>query len=331
MIRNAWYVAAAGAALGKKPLARQVLGEPVVLYRGPDGRAVALPDRCSHRHAPLSMGRVENGCLVCPYHGWRFEESGRCAGIPALDPAAPVPPAAHLAAYPVREHAGYVWVFVGDQPPGPLPWAFDELGRQGAVASRLEAVIEAPYADCVENFVDTTHTAYIHGGLFRAPDPKPAFQTVRAGADGVTIDYEESTDKQGSFLSKLLVKDGVSHQDRFVLPSIVRVAYGFGPKRRVTGYQILTPETAGRTRVFTLTIAELGLVSPLFALGAPLVGKAILGQDRRILEAQAPRRGPGGVSVPADAGNQWIRAAISRAEAGEPPAPEKTARIAYRL
>ena len=215
--------------------------------------------------------------------------------------------------------------------PGPLPWDFPELERPGVKVSRLEAVVEAPYADCIENFVDTTHTAYIHGGLFRSPDPKPAFQSVKTAPDGVTIDYEESTDKKGSFLSSLLVKDGISHQDRFILPAIVRVAYGFGAGRGVTGFQFLTPETATRTRLFALTIAELGWLGPLFSLAVPLVGKTIMEQDRRILEAQAPRRLPGGVSVPADAGVQWIRAAIARAEAGEPPAPEKTARIAYRL
>lgn len=331
MIRNAWYPVAACGDLGRKPLARMLLGEPLVLFRTPEGTAVALPDRCSHRHAPLSAGRLEGGCVVCPYHGWRFDGAGRCASIPALEPGTPVPPAAHLEPHPVAEKAGYVWVFMGDQAPGPLPWAFPELERPGVKVSRLEAVIEAPYADCVENFIDTTHTAYIHGGLFRSPDPKPAFQSVKATASGVTIDYEESTDKKGSFLSGLLVKDGITHQDRFILPAIVRVAYGFGPDRGVTGFQFLTPETASRTRLFALTIAELGALGPLFTLGVPFVGKAIMEQDRRILEAQAPRRQPGGVSVPADAGIQWIRQAIARAEAGEPPAPEKTARVAYRL
>ncbi|MGE3175819.1 MAG: Rieske 2Fe-2S domain-containing protein, partial [Planctomycetota bacterium] len=64
-VRNAWYVACWAADLGAAPLARIIVDEPVVLYRGAGGRPVALEDRCCHRSLPLSLGRVEGAHIRC--------------------------------------------------------------------------------------------------------------------------------------------------------------------------------------------------------------------------------------------------------------------------
>jgi phenylpropionate dioxygenase-like ring-hydroxylating dioxygenase large terminal subunit len=57
-LRNAWYVAASDDEVGRQPLRRIILGEPVVLFRTEDGTPVAFEDRCAHRHLPLSMGKL---------------------------------------------------------------------------------------------------------------------------------------------------------------------------------------------------------------------------------------------------------------------------------
>jgi phenylpropionate dioxygenase-like ring-hydroxylating dioxygenase large terminal subunit len=76
-LRNSWYVAAWDREVSRAPLARMLLGEPVVLYRKADGTPIALEDRCCHRHLPLSRGRVEGDGLRCGYHGLRFDASGK--------------------------------------------------------------------------------------------------------------------------------------------------------------------------------------------------------------------------------------------------------------
>src|SRR3954471_9647808 len=105
-----WYVACQSADLSDRPLARNVLGVPLVLFRGQDGKAAALLDRCPHRNVPLSLGRVvAGGRLECAYHGWQFEGDGRCAHIPGLLASEgkdrPAPAAA------VREQDGLIWVY----------------------------------------------------------------------------------------------------------------------------------------------------------------------------------------------------------------------------
>ena len=87
-LRNAWYCAGFSSDLEPgKTRAITMLGEPVVLYRKEDGAPVALADRCPHRFAPLSSGRVCEGQLQCGYHGLRFDASGQCTHNPHGDGA----------------------------------------------------------------------------------------------------------------------------------------------------------------------------------------------------------------------------------------------------
>ena len=88
-LKNAWYVAANDHEIGRKPLGRVLLGEPVVMYRMEDGTVVALEDRCVHRHLPLSMGKLVGDKLQCHYHGLQYDSTRhlRARSRPGHDPA----------------------------------------------------------------------------------------------------------------------------------------------------------------------------------------------------------------------------------------------------
>ncbi len=77
-----WYVAGFAWELQDAPLARTLLGRPVVLFRTPDGSVAALEDRCCHRELPLSCGTVEARGLRCGYHGLLFDRAGQCLSKP---------------------------------------------------------------------------------------------------------------------------------------------------------------------------------------------------------------------------------------------------------
>jgi phenylpropionate dioxygenase-like ring-hydroxylating dioxygenase large terminal subunit len=87
-----WPLATEAELKHDKPLARTLHDQPLVLFRGSDGQPVVMPDRCPHRHAPLSCGRVHHGELACPYHGWQFTAAGQLQrprtnlGLPAARP-----------------------------------------------------------------------------------------------------------------------------------------------------------------------------------------------------------------------------------------------------
>jgi phenylpropionate dioxygenase-like ring-hydroxylating dioxygenase large terminal subunit len=82
--RRYWYVACRSGELGRRPVARRLLGTPLVLFRADGGRPAALLDRCAHRNLPLSAGRVAGSYIECAYHGWRYDRSGACRSVPAL-------------------------------------------------------------------------------------------------------------------------------------------------------------------------------------------------------------------------------------------------------
>src|SRR5271170_6886426 len=85
-IRNCWYVAAWNHEVSADALlARTLLGTPVVMWRSAAGEVVALEDRCCHRGAPLSRGRLEGEAVRCMYHGLKFDTHGTCIEIPAQE------------------------------------------------------------------------------------------------------------------------------------------------------------------------------------------------------------------------------------------------------
>jgi len=146
-----------------------LLGEPWVLVRL-DGVLVAFRDRCPHRLAPLSAGRVVDGRLECAYHGWRFESGGRATSIPALGSSSPLPPRACLSSpVAVCERFGLVWL----APAEPVcdlhafPEWDDPDYRCAMTAPRHTTVSALQLAD---NFLDAAHFPTVHVQTFGTPE-----------------------------------------------------------------------------------------------------------------------------------------------------------------
>lgn len=164
--RNQWYVAGYSDELQQQPLARVLLSEPIVLFRDSTGRAAALLDRCPHRGMPFSEGIVLDDTLECPYHGMRFDGSGRCV----LIPSSPVIPARMcVPAYPVQEQLGLLWIWMGDPDQAamvPVPdlsvWGFGRGGWHWETAVRLD--VQANYLLPLENLLDASHITFLHKG-----------------------------------------------------------------------------------------------------------------------------------------------------------------------
>jgi phenylpropionate dioxygenase-like ring-hydroxylating dioxygenase large terminal subunit len=161
-----WHPVAALSALGDAPLPVRLLEEDLVLWRDGAGAIHAWPDRCPHRGAKLSLGRVCGDRLECAYHGWQFDAKGQCVQVPALP--AFVPPAGHrVASFDVRTAYGLVWVrFAGSRDVLPAFAAEDDARLRKLLCGPYEVATSAPRV--VENFLDLSHFAFVHEGWLGA-------------------------------------------------------------------------------------------------------------------------------------------------------------------
>ena len=184
-LRNQWYCAAFGHELKDKPLARSFLGEPVVIYRKADGAPAALEDRCCHRRAPLSKGKLLGDRLQCGYHGFTFDASGACVRIPGQDR---VPPSLGVRAYPLIERHGYLWIWMGERAkadPALIP-DFHQNHDPGWSAVRGRLPIAAHYLLVVENLIDLSHVGIVHAKTIGTDDSRAELQFER-GDDVVRV------------------------------------------------------------------------------------------------------------------------------------------------
>jgi phenylpropionate dioxygenase-like ring-hydroxylating dioxygenase large terminal subunit len=265
-----------------------VLGVPLVVFRS-NGRASALLDRCPHRNAPLSLGRVvSGGKLECAYHGWQFEGSGRCALVPGLtgpgegrERRAP--------ACAVREEHGFVWVWPElDGEPTTEPFALPNLGPGYARVSRM---VEAPGSlhATLENALDVPHTAFLHRGLFRSGKKQnEILATVRRSSDRVEVEYKNEPRPSGVAGFLLSPSGGtVEHWDRFILPSIAEVEYRLGKESHFLVTALGTPVSDFETRLYAVVQFRSPIPSFLLRPFLEPVALSIFGQDVKMLEAQA--------------------------------------------
>jgi vanillate monooxygenase len=158
--RNAWYVACMSDEIDGKPLGRTVCGERIVFFRGPEGEVAAVEDFCPHRGAPLSLGKVCDGKLVCRYHGL---EMG-CGGKTVAMPGQRVRGFPAIKSYPVVERYGFIWLWPGEPALADpakihhLEWADSpEWAYGGGLYS-----IQCDYRLMIDNLMDLTHETYVH-------------------------------------------------------------------------------------------------------------------------------------------------------------------------
>ena len=166
--RTLWHPVAQSSEVVDAPLSVQLLNEAVVLWRNADGLAQAFVDRCPHRGARLSMGRVENGHLECPYHGWQFTSGGQCVKVPAVPDFTP-PASQRVKAFEVQEAYGLVWVRLeaGDSQLPVFAAESDEHLRK-VNCGPYDVAASAPRI--IENFLDMSHFGFVHEGWLGSRD-----------------------------------------------------------------------------------------------------------------------------------------------------------------
>lgn len=158
-----WFPAEHTRRLPSQPRRVWLAGQAVALFRDHQGRAHALIDRCPHRGVALSLGRVlADGCLECPFHGWRFAGEGECTRVP-LDPEAKLDRLS-AQAVPIVERGGLIWLYTGlTRPSADAGPQVPEWLERGDLRRRIhEARFAAHWTRVMENMLDTPHLPWVH-------------------------------------------------------------------------------------------------------------------------------------------------------------------------
>ena len=160
-LKDCWYVASQASELGRVLMQRWIIGQPVVMFRSESGQPVAMEDRCPHRRAALSKGRLVGDTVQCGYHGMRFDCSGACVAIPGQEQ---IPPALKARVYPVVQKWHWVWIWMGD------PALADEAlipdlrhnDMPGWTVTGGVLTVNANYQLLTDNLLDLTHETFVH-------------------------------------------------------------------------------------------------------------------------------------------------------------------------
>ncbi|MGA8615209.1 MAG: aromatic ring-hydroxylating dioxygenase subunit alpha [Xanthobacteraceae bacterium] len=222
-LRNYWYPVLQSEELQpKRPLGFMALGEALVAWRDAQGRPHVMRDKCPHRAAKLSAGRVLDGALQCAWHGLRFDGTGKCVMIPWEPDESKIPQEISVKSYPSDELGGYVWAYIGEpekfQPPPLADSVPEELAKpEEFIWFRMPTdVWQANWLQSIESS-DGFHAVMLHSESqavateeWKGGRPKKAsvpienrrMQVVKTpqGFRGVALDPEGNPIHHGHFL-----------------------------------------------------------------------------------------------------------------------------------
>ena len=291
---NCWYQAANSCEVRDKPFARTLLDVRVVLFRS-HNRIVALRDLCPHRFAPLSKGVVEDGGIVCGYHGLAFDETGKCL----RNPHGPIAKSLHVQAYPTVERHSAVWIWMGapemaDPELIPDLSFIDETPQTARIGFYIP--VAANYRLVNDNLLDLSHADFLHpsslGGVMTGVR---AQTTVRQ--DRVVVEWNNiNCTAPPRFHDRAPPPQRADAWTRatWSAPAVVVIETALvptGTARQATdeilALHSMTPETQTRTHYFVVGTRRNRLDDEQYSerLRA-MLGHAFLNEDRPMLEAQ---------------------------------------------
>lgn len=292
-IRAAWHPVARVDEVGDRALGTRLLGDDLVVLRGPDGTIGVLPGRCPHRGTALDGADVVDGAVVCPYHGWRFATDGRCTQIPSL-PDGPVPAGAHPGAIASAVRHGLVWACLADdadpdQVPG-FPEPGDEPGLRLVVGEPMTWRTSA--GRHLENILDLAHFPFVHPATFGCDEARvvAAHDVERLPDGGIAADVPVTTRNpdtpDGPLYPGLgpVIVLGYRYEVRLPYRITLRFAFPDGMRRAL--HEVIAPVAPDECRIYWALQVDERLESTDDEERA--FAHQVFAEDQPVIETQPP-------------------------------------------
>lgn len=297
-VRDCWYVIAWSHEVPPGALfARRVAGESVVLFRRADGSLTALENKCPHRHAPLSMGRLEEDCVRCMYHGLKFDAGGRCVEVPGQ---AATPAVLRVRSLPVVERKRWIWVWTGEPARADAARIPDTFSLDSPDWRYEPAYLhyQADHLLIADNVLDFSHLSYVHEKTLGG---SPAIAAARARVEklpnGVRIHREVTGVPPSPLHVSLGMPDG--EVDRwwtydYTIPGILLLDSGVRPSKDAPGKrlhfhscQAIVPESATTSHYFFMQAHDFALDDAALTRSLYEGVMTAFIEDKTMIEAQA--------------------------------------------
>lgn len=309
LLEHMWFPVARAEDVGlERPFGAELLDRRLVVFRDAEGVTVAA-DRCPHRGGRLSHGRMVDGALQCPYHGWRWDREGRCVLVPSQPGAHP---SSKLESRPAEERFGLVWTRLGEQllELPSIPETNEPAdGWETACGEWFD--VRCGLRSITENFRDSSHFAFVHRETFADVNPEvPAYTVERQGwrlswsirltfgtpwsVDGVARE-RPSKYRFGETNGQRSGDERMDLHYRFEVPSLAYVLteHEEGGRRLVCQVAAPLDATDGRCRVFWFVAANEAFRRRFGTLDTQAAIEAkIFSEDVPIVEALDPLEAP---------------------------------------
>jgi nitrite reductase/ring-hydroxylating ferredoxin subunit len=188
LLRQYWQPAALvdELAAGRPAVPVELLGEQLVLFQDDKGEYGLVGRQCPHRGADLKFGRLEDGGIRCPFHGWLFDINGKCLEQPAEPEDSNFHTKINHTAYPCVERSGIVFAYLGMGDPPPFP-AFDCFVAPKAFTFAFKGHIDANWLQALEVGIDPAHASFLHR-FFEDKDPEEGYgQQFRDSTEEIPV------------------------------------------------------------------------------------------------------------------------------------------------
>ena len=277
-----------------KPRSTRLLNRDLVLWRAEDGKALAMDDRCIHRGTALSLGWIDSGCLVCPYHGWQYASSGQCRHIPQLAEQK-LPAKAKVDSFRTLERYGLIWVCLSDEPKYELPEIQELEDESYRVVNTGPFTWQCNASRQVENFTDFGHFPWVHPGLL-GDKSRPLVPEHEVEIRNHVLHYRitrpeaPNSDEFPVFANENQTTPERVSQYELHLPFTILLRLGWGGEKGMVYLFASQPLGEDACRGYCIIARNYDLEQPDEVLQD--FEQTIFEQDRRIVESQKPHRVP---------------------------------------
>ncbi len=291
---HCWHPVAYGREVPQgTPYGSKLLDTALVVWRTADGAPHVMRDVCIHRGTALSLGRLEDDCLVCPYHAWRYDATGACVKIPQ-QAGARIPLKARVRCYRALERYGLIWVALED-PMFPLPEVPELEDDEWKVVLTGPFEWQSDASRQVENFTDFGHFPWVHPGLLGDPE-RPLVPTHEVEIRGHVLHYSVVRPEAANtrdfpvFANKEVLTPERRSRYELHLPYSIALRLGWGGDKGMVYFFASQPISEKRCRGYCLIGRNYDLDQPDSVLQD--FERVIFDQDQRVVESQRPEQVP---------------------------------------